>query len=257
MNSPNIQIIKSQKLSTKNEARYIVIDKKSKEVLDDCHGYGYRSIESAKTGWEFIYSKRYIESTKQHEQKIYGFIDKNSQLEQISNPIKLEEYNGRNYDKIFFTPHLKHRDPNKPDGKIMLLKTVKPNDVVITTTLTNFSLDLIAALNIVSKFTQKGVRVISELENFDSNETAEKQMLSLLPKINNFKKNTFNARKKGKEISKNTYRTLYHISDFPNFYTLYNSYMNSEITKAKFAETLGISTTTLNRLIAQWERGAK
>lgn len=33
-----------------------------------------------------------------------------------------------------------------------------------------------------------------------------------------------------------------------------NAYLNREITKTKFAEILGISTTTLNRLIMQWER---
>lgn len=349
-----VKFVISEKLSKKDDVRYVIVDKYTGKVLDDANGYGYHSIEKAQTSWEYKGTEHYkaivwlkvnksflasmdylyeevrkgkysenvtfdeafiskmlnqegihinfsvsdllaawktlhaqkrkekrinkefseadnpaseeenqtqkitsaskVEDTKA-EPKLYGYIDKNSEIRQVTDQISFGEYKNRYLDKVFYTPVLKNTDRKKPDGKVMLLNTIKQGDVIITTTLTNFSLDFVQALSIVLGFTKKGARVIAKLEDFDTAGEAEQAMLSKLSAVEKFKENSLKARTKMRNPK--VYRELYHLSDFPNFYSLYNSYMNREITKTKFAETLGISTTTLNRLIAQWERGEK
>ena len=43
----NIAVIKSEKLSTDYDKRYVVIDKDTCKVLDDAQGYGYKTIQGA------------------------------------------------------------------------------------------------------------------------------------------------------------------------------------------------------------------
>ena len=202
---------------------------------------------------EEIYDK--VQNDISKKIKIYAYVDKNSKLKQIEDKVTFGEFKGRKVDQVFFTPLLKDRDRKKPDGKVMLLHKIKAYDVIITSSLTNFSLDFADAMQYVMQFVSKGARVIANLEDFDTAGEAEQAMLSKLSAVEKFKENSLKARTKMRNPK--VYRELYHLSDFPNFYSLYNSYMNREITKTKFAETLGISTTTLNRLISQWERGER
>ena len=41
------KVVESEKLSTYNEKRYIVVDIKTGKVLDDAQSYGYKSIKKS------------------------------------------------------------------------------------------------------------------------------------------------------------------------------------------------------------------
>lgn len=43
----NYKVIRSKQLSKDYESRYIIIDAKTQEILDDANGYGYKSKENA------------------------------------------------------------------------------------------------------------------------------------------------------------------------------------------------------------------
>lgn len=49
----NYKVIKDNKLSTPYQSRYIVVDKKTGEVLDNAQGYGYKTIQNAYAAYEY------------------------------------------------------------------------------------------------------------------------------------------------------------------------------------------------------------
>ena len=53
-----MKVIKSEKLSTAWEPRYVIIDEATNEVLDDAQGYGYKSSQSAYKAWEYKTNKK-------------------------------------------------------------------------------------------------------------------------------------------------------------------------------------------------------
>lgn len=49
----NIGVIKSEALSSQYDARFVVVDKDSGEVLDDAQGYGYKTARGAHAAWAY------------------------------------------------------------------------------------------------------------------------------------------------------------------------------------------------------------
>lgn len=138
-----------------------------------------------------------------------------------------------------------------------LLDTVVAEDVVITSTLTNFSLDFISAIQTVSELDSKGVRVIALMEEFDSRSERGQGLLVELGTMLKFRRNAFEARRKtrlegiARAVAEGKYkgRQAYSVDDFPNFRELYDQYMYREIGKGEFAEKLGVSRPTLDKLL--------
>ena len=151
----------------------------------------------------------------------------------------------------------KRKMPASENAELQLLENVVAEDVVITSTLTNFSMDFISALQTVLEFDKKGVRVISLQEEFDSSSNEAKILLTYLPLMHKFRRAAFLSRRKNvlagieKAASEGKYkgRQAYNPEDFPNFRELYNSYMYREISKGEFANKLGVSRPTLDKLI--------
>ena len=83
---------------------------------------------------------------------------------------------------------------NHKNEDIELLQLVKSNDVIITSTLTNFALDFIEALKVVAGFDAKRVRVIAYQEKFDSTYPSEKILIKSLPMMIMFQKNVLKGR---------------------------------------------------------------
>jgi DNA invertase Pin-like site-specific DNA recombinase len=143
-----------------------------------------------------------------------------------------------------------------------LMEIVKNEDIIFTSSLTNFSIDLISALSTVYKFSSMNVRVISIKEEFDSSGHREKTLLSFLPMMQNFRKTalkgTHTRRLQGihKAVLEGKYkgRQAYTIDDFPNFRNLYTEYMCREIGKSDFAKQLGVSRPTLDRLLEDFTK---
>lgn len=202
---------------------------------------------------------------------IYAYNNNNNSMStMLSGIVPLGIYAGQLFDAIYTTPlftkSIKDFVPAqmriKNDMELQLLNKVVANDVVITATLTNFSLDFISALKTVHDFISKGVHVIAYAEEFDSRSPEGQALLSSLPLMEKFRKNSFEAKREKRRAGiekavaegKYTGRKAYDINDFPNFNELYNSYMFREIGKGEFAEKLGVSRPTLDRLIDEFTR---
>ena len=84
-----------------------------------------------------------------------------------------------------------------------------------------------------------------------------------LPIMIKFRRNAFEARREkrmagiSKASSEGKYkgRQSYSPEDFPNFRELYQDYMYREIGKGEFAEKLGVSRPTLDKLIEMFTEG--
>ena len=148
------------------------------------------------------------------------------------------------------------------NGEASLEDLATANDVIITSTLTNFSMDFITALQMVSDLDKKNIRVIAYQEEFDSSRLQERVLLSTLPMMHKFRRNAFKAKRDSrlagieKAAAEGKYkgRKSYSPNDFPNFVELYNQYMFREIGKGEFAEKLGVSRPTLDKLLMDYTR---
>ena len=169
---------------------------------------------------------------------------------------------GRMFDAVYNAPKVTKKSNggvvvNQPDGEVQLMEITEANDVIITSTLTNFSIDFIAALQTVADFNEMNVRVIAYQEDFDSSRLREQVLLSALPMMHKFRRNAFKAKRKNrlagieKAAAEGKYkgRQSYSPNDFPEFGNLFNKYMMREIGKGEFAEKLGVSRPTLDKLL--------
>lgn len=60
--TPEIQVIYSKELSKTNDARYIIINTKTHQIIDDAQGAGFRSLSNAKNSYKA--KKKWSEKTK-------------------------------------------------------------------------------------------------------------------------------------------------------------------------------------------------
>lgn len=138
-----------------------------------------------------------------------------------------------------------------------LFVSVKSGDIVITSTLMNFSRYLEQALKVVRFFFEKSVRVISILEKFDSF-VLEPFMKSniYIDFQNNRALETRNMRKKVSEQKKKENSKLgkkaFKVEDFPLFASYYGQWKGHSINKAEFAAKLSVSKPTLDKLIKEF-----
>lgn len=143
-----------------------------------------------------------------------------------------------------------------------MIESTSPGDIVITSTLLNFSRYLDQALKVVRFFYEKKVRVIALLEKFDS--FAENRLMdstiyfdfqvSRAVEQRNMRQNKGQQeiKEKIKEHFQKQGRKRFQVSDFPLFDQYFNEWENGKINKREFADKLGISMATLTRLIEEY-----
>lgn len=194
---------------------------------------------------------------------IYAYNNPYNNMGQIlSGIIPFGIYAGQSFDEIYNAPEKTRKGEEGltvvgVDGEEKLNELVMPNDVIITSTLTNFSIDFISALQIVSEFDEKNIRVIAYKEEFDSHNLRERVLLASLPMMHKFRRNAFMAKRKNriagieKAVAEGKYKGRQSLSpaDFPEFKELYNQYMFRDIGKGEFASKLGVSRPTLDKLL--------
>ena len=200
--------------------------------------------------------------------KIYALNNDNNNLGQlIGTIVPWGAFAGHTIDALFTIariPFVNNRRvlpaPGSNDIEMQLIETASENDVVVTSSLTNFSIDFISALQTVAEFDRKGVRVIAFQEEFDSFSDEAQSLIGALPTMHKFRRNAFRARRKNREAGiaraaaegKYKGRQAYSISDFPNFRSLYEQYMYRELSKGEFAKKLGVSRPTLDKLLQEF-----
>lgn len=143
-----------------------------------------------------------------------------------------------------------------------MIESTGPGDIVVTSTLLNFSRYLDQALKVVRFFYEKKVRVIALLEKFDS--FAENRLMdstiyfdfqvSRAVEQRNMRQNKGQQeiKEKIKEHFQKQGRKRFQVSDFPLFDQYFHEWENGEINKREFADKLGISMATLTRLIEEY-----
>lgn len=143
-----------------------------------------------------------------------------------------------------------------------MIESTGPGDIVVTSTLLNFSRYLDQALKVVRFFYEKKVRVIALLEKFDS--FAENRLMdstiyfdfqvSRAVEQRNMRQNKGQQeiKDKVKEHFQKQGRKRFQVSDFPLFDQYFHEWENGEINKREFADKLGISMATLTRLIEEY-----
>jgi len=74
----DIKVIESKKLSVDEfDKRYIIVDRKSGEVLDDAQGYGYKTIKKAYAAWAYKTDKLGIRKGSKKFKEIEKWLDEN------------------------------------------------------------------------------------------------------------------------------------------------------------------------------------
>lgn len=189
---------------------------------------------------------------------IYAYINKSNSIGQINSKyVPMGIFAGKKFDGVITISPQTQAAQSEP-----LDFAFKSGDVVITSSLTNFSLDLTTALQIVYFHYEENIRVIAYLEDFDSFGKQEIALLESIPFMIKFRRNSFQAKKvarisgikRAAKEGKYKGRQALTLDKFPNFRELYDSYMYREIGKSEFAEKLGVSRPTLDRLLEEFTK---
>lgn len=197
---------------------------------------------------------------------LYGFNDPNNSYGSIlQDTVPEGAFQGRSIDVLYTLPVINTKDrQQRLDNMSRLdsfLQSLKRGDILITSTITNFSLSAISALDTVDTLHHLGVRVIALQERFDTDSKVMEALSAALPALEAFHHSELcarQARRRGyyaKAIEEGSYKgvTAYQVSDFPEFKGLYSQYKLRMFSKTLFAKRLGVSRPTLDKLIKKYE----
>ena len=144
----------------------------------------------------------------------------------------------------------------KDDAEQALFSRLMPGDIVITSSLTNLSSSTDGILRTLSIYLDKQVRLISILDEFDS-DLIDMYTFQLFRSVSdNVTRNRWLAQRQGIQSSQNAgnYHKKITPDDLPTFDSYYEYIIQHTITKTEAARRLQISRPTLDKLIAQYEQ---
>ncbi len=143
----------------------------------------------------------------------------------------------------------------------VLIEEAQEGDIILTSTLSNFSTDFSGIWRTVDLLYVKKADVVASTEGFDTRSDRGKAFVSLIPlfyditsscydaKYQNQKTGIENARKEGKR----TGRRALTREDIDRFGDYYMMYINGHLNKGGFCEVAGISRPTLEKLLKEQE----
>lgn len=105
-----VKIVRSEELSSQGSPRFIIVNPRSKAVLDNAGGYGYKSAESARKAWEYQHKGSKASQPYQpklsKERVIAKWLSNNrdfmEEIQELQAHTKIEYYGA----KYHFTEHL-------------------------------------------------------------------------------------------------------------------------------------------------------
>lgn len=190
---------------------------------------------------------------------VYGYENLNVAYQQISELCPNGIYGNLKIDKIYTqkkykkTPGGRTLPPaKKDDAEYQLLQTIEKGDIIITSSLTNFSLHMEGIFTFLRSLGEKQVRIKSIVEAYDSDLIDYKTFFLFCCIRDSCVRIQQQIRRHGIEqaIEKgNTAKKEIKRSDFSDFDDMLQQYNNGTLTKTDWARTLGISRPTLDRLI--------
>ena len=134
-----------------------------------------------------------------------------------------------------------------------MLKDVKAGDTVYIHDFSRLARSTKDLLDLVEQLNEKGVHLVSNKENIDTSTPTGKLMLTMIGAINEFERtNMLERQKEGVEIAKRNGKYKGGKKkeiDMELFNDLLEQFQRKEISKIKFAEMLGVSRPTLDKLL--------
>lgn len=145
------------------------------------------------------------------------------------------------------------KNMNRPALQDML-SYIREGDTVYVTEFSRLGRSTADLLEIVRQIEEKGAKLTSLKENFDTSTPAGKLQMTMLAAISQFEREMILERQReGIAIAKRAgkYKGRQKIK-VPNIAEYYDAYMRRETSKPKIAKELGISRNTLERLFQEY-----
>lgn len=162
----------------------------------------------------------------------------------------LKQYNIEKW----FMEKISGKDMNRPKLQEML-SFVREGDVVYIHSFSRLARNTADMLKIIEYLKQHGVQLVSHKERLDTSTATGKLQLSILASINEFEREIIHERQlEGIAIAKaqGKYRGRKRVSIADeDFEREYQKYQTRKITKIELAQNLGISRSTLYRLLRE------
>lgn len=147
------------------------------------------------------------------------------------------------------------KDTNRSKLQAML-DYMREGDTIIINDFSRLARSTKDLLELVELMEKKNVILISLKENTDTSTPQGKLMLTMLGAINEFERmNMLERQREGIAIAKakGKYKGRKAIEIGEKFKVLYEQYMARKINKTQFASELGVSRTTLYKLIEEYD----
>ncbi len=161
----------------------------------------------------------------------------------------------KNIDK-WFIEKASGKNTNRPQLQSML-EYIREGDTVYIHEFSRLARNTKELLELVEQFQMKGVALVSNKENIDSNTPTGKFMLTMVAAIAEFERqNLLERQREGVEIAKRAgkykggHKKRYNKALFKE---LYDRYISRDINKTEFAKQLGVSRPTLNMILETME----
>ena len=164
---------------------------------------------------------------------------------------QLEAMKKHNIEK-YYIEKVSGKNTDRPKLQEML-KDVKEGDTVYIHDFSRLARSTKDLLDLVEQLNEKGVHLVSNKENIDTSTPTGKLMLTMIGAINEFERtNMLERQREGVEIAKRNGKYKGGKKkdiDMELFNDLLEQFQRKEISKIKFAEMLGVSRPTLDKLL--------
>ena len=152
-----------------------------------------------------------------------------------------------------FSEKISAKDANRPKLNEML-EFAREGDIIYVHDLSRLARSTKDLLSIIETLNSKGVGLVSNKEDIDTQTPTGRLLLTVIAAINTFEReNLLERQREGIELAKK--RGVYKgrkpikVDNFEKFYDLYTT---REINKSQMAQQLNISRPTLNKLIKKY-----
>ena len=155
----------------------------------------------------------------------------------------------------WFVEKVSGKDMNRPELQ-RLLEFAREGDTVYVKDFSRLARSTKDLLELVERFKEKNIHLVSLKENLDTSTATGKLMLTMIAAINEFEReNILERQREGIALAKQrgAYkgRKAVQVKDFGKYY---DRYLRREYTKKELAEELNISRPTLDRLIKEYQQ---
>lgn len=153
----------------------------------------------------------------------------------------------------WFTEKISAKSMERPQLQAML-DFVREGDTVYIHDFSRLARSTKDLLELVERLQNKGVHLISNKENLDTNTPTGKLMLTMIAAINEFERqNLLDRQREGIAIAKRNgvYKGRKKVAIPDNFSALYDRYTRREMNKGQLAEALHVTRPTLKRMIRE------